>query len=364
MLLSSRILIFSVGFVIGVWLYFFINTPSNELPIRKQHELYKDIYRIQYEDWLREKGIIVQKANLDDLSYAKNRSELKKYLESKLLFDLIHVTCVVFVNRQKNAYLIDSTWGNKCNDIIYYNTAKDDYIKTYVIPFVNKWQYLCESIQHLWSKSKTLEWILFSPDDVFVIPENLRYFVATKDFNKPYYFGHKVVFWKQIFNSDKTSYILSYGAIKALMGKFNSSSVCRESKHVNNAVYNLGKHLSELGIHAGDSRDYKGRDRFHIFTLRQLVAEGNPEVISRNSKTSVHQVVQGKDCCSDTSISFRSTQNDETVFINYLLYKVSVFNSGNAANRPKDESDTKEVIYFFSYFSLCIRNFLIYIFHT
>lgn len=220
MLVSSKIIVFCFGFSIG---YYLCNIIENVLlPIEK----------------------------------STGSSSEKLLLESNLsfdignLFNIVKVTCIVFVKNPKNAYFIHNTWGRKCNSIMFYSKVHDNFIQTHVIAFSHKWQYFCDVLRHVWSRQEDLQWALFSPDDVFVIPENLRYMVATKDPDVPHYFGHNVVFWQQLYNSDKTSFVLSKGAIQALIKKFNSSSACAErQRYMNDAVFNLGEsfYLETLG---------------------------------------------------------------------------------------------------------------------
>lgn len=57
-------------------------------------------------------------------------------------------------------------------------------------------------------------------------------------------------------------------------------------------IISIGKHLSEMGVRAEDTRDEAGRQRFHLFTPDQLMAPGHFRVLEKYSKRSIYPVVQ------------------------------------------------------------------------
>jgi hypothetical protein len=97
----------------------------------------------------------------------------------------------------------------------------------------------------LWQINKAdLHWALFVPDDVFVIPENLRFYVASLDYNEPHYLGDDVAFWGKVYNVGDAGYVLSKGVIYALQMKFNSSELCQKSgKYWRNEDFYLGNYM-------------------------------------------------------------------------------------------------------------------------
>lgn len=207
--------------------------------------------KTSYEIWLKNKGIVLSEIDQDQLSFSKNSPELSRKLESQLLFNLIHVTCVVFILKAENAYMISNTWGRHCNSLLFYSSSviKLDYIDLNVIHMKNSWQYLCDCIRHLWITKKRLHWVIFSFDDIYVIPQNLRYFLATKNHSEPHYYGHNVYFWNTLYNSGQTSFVLSKGSIQALVNKFMNESSCEKSgRYKNNEDYFLGKYYFLLLI--------------------------------------------------------------------------------------------------------------------
>lgn len=53
-----------------------------------------------------------------------------------------------------------------------------------------------------------------------------------------------------------------------------------------------GRELSLVGISAEDGRDEAGRERFHIFTMEQLMATDNQALVASHSRTSLRPVRQ------------------------------------------------------------------------
>jgi hypothetical protein len=94
----------------------------------------------------------------------------------------------------------------------------------------------------LWQNNKeNLHWVLFVSDDIFAIPENLRYYVASLDYNEPHYLGSDITFWGKTYNVGEAGYVLSKGVIYALQMKFNSSESCLKSgKYWRNEDFYLG----------------------------------------------------------------------------------------------------------------------------
>jgi glycoprotein-N-acetylgalactosamine 3-beta-galactosyltransferase len=107
-------------------------------------------------------------------------------------------------NHAYKATSINSTWGKRCDKLIYIST--DDYEGLDIVK-VN----VTEDRNNLWGKTKKAldyiyrthlneyDWFLKADDDTFVIVENLKYLLYSYSADMPIYFGCKLKpFVKQV----------------------------------------------------------------------------------------------------------------------------------------------------------------------
>jgi hypothetical protein len=197
-----------------------------------------------YKSWLKKQNLKFSPIPPDELSFDQDHPH-KGSTEADFLFRNVSVMCVVFVRKMSNAYAVANTWGRKCNSLHFFSETEDDYLNVTTFNFMSSWSFLCQAIRHVWTEyRKDIQWVLFAYDNLYVIPENLRYLVAMKDFNDKYYLGHNSAFWKQIYNSADAGYVLSRGSIKALMKRFNTQEMCETSRvFMKKDDYHLGIHF-------------------------------------------------------------------------------------------------------------------------
>lgn len=236
--------VFLVGFTIGVILALLLilvqNFTQTELLPRNEFVEHFTSYR----SLIKKMGYFTISVNFDELTYSNNAT-LRKYLESNLLKKKIIVLCVMLVKKVENAYAATNTWMKSCNDRLFFGLKKDDYLNITVMRPKSSWHYLCNVIRYIHTNyTKQYHWILFVPDDIYAIPENLRIFVSGKNFNDPFYFGHTALFWSQYFNLAEAGYVISNGTMNALYSKFPTDQKCVDGgKYWKNEDYYLGKIL-------------------------------------------------------------------------------------------------------------------------
>ncbi|XP_046678239.1 glycoprotein-N-acetylgalactosamine 3-beta-galactosyltransferase 1-like [Homalodisca vitripennis] len=337
----SKISVFFLGFAIGVIAAFILTVSMSKFETHKPSLLIENAVNIKedksYDQWLTKTGYRKFPINFDHYSYSRNKS-LNQLRENQLLKAKVNVLCVMFITNVNNAYAAMETWMKQCNSFKFYGTKPEKYLEITVMRPKNSWHYLCEVLRHLDNNSNDYMWVLFVPDDVFAIPENLRHYVFGLNYNDPYYFGHSAFFWNEYYNIAQAGYVLSKGSIKTLITRFSTSESCIASgKYWKNEDYYLGKYLAELGVLPTDTRDKLGRGRFHLYTISQLVVPGDIEFLSKYWKSSIYPVKQGNDCCHPLSITFRGTSKATVYFHHYLLYNVHLhIEAGRLGNVKSD----------------------------
>lgn len=245
-LYPSKLTVFVLGFAIGVILAFITYVsrstfiyPKVHIPFIR-HKVY-DFEDNSYSEWLVKSGYSIVPVNFDYLAYSGNKS-LSNFLEYKLLKTHVNILCVMFVKNVNNAYAALNTWMKHCNSYKFFGLKPEKYLDVKVMRPTSSWHYLCEVIRHVNTYSSDHMWVLFAPDDIYALPENLRNFVFGKNFQEAYYFGHSAIFWNEHFNLAQAGYVLSVGSIKVLVKKFNSSESCKASgRYWKNEDYLLGE---------------------------------------------------------------------------------------------------------------------------
>lgn len=337
---------FAIGFILGI----FILSPKDHVSTlprpnrRSSCDSPEKSSRLSgnYESWLANQGILRNTLDVDEYLYGQSRKQA--VLEADLLKKKVHIMCVVFVEREKNVIAASHTWLRHCNNyVLYYVKRPQDHRDKDFAPDLgvkkieakSSWDFLCKTILDLWkTKDSSLQWVLFVSSDMFVVPENLRRMVAHLNHNDPYYFGHAQTLWGQPFNVALAGYALSRGAVKLLADNFTSESCPTGGKYWKKEDYYLGKNLEKLCILPSDTRDDSKKGRFHGYNLNQLLFSNKLALIASYWKDSVYPSTEGKNCCSDLSVTFQGTEADKMYMYDYIINRLRVFTHGTHGNRP------------------------------
>lgn len=248
-MIFTFILGFTIGAVLGILLFFTKNYNSNifnnnnNTPIKNNEVFHKSSsFLLPKKDF--KIGYNYKKYDVNDIKMPNlfKKKVFKPNYNSNIL-------CVIFSSDLSNSFAASKSWAKHCNNFKFF--AMDDgntdignlkYLNVTILKPKHSWDFLCNSILQLYKLyRKTLQWVIFVHDNVFVIPENLRYYVIYKDYNKPYYLGDLSYFWSIYYNTAEAGFVLSKGAIKLLTKKFNSTKQCEISgKHWKAEDYYLG----------------------------------------------------------------------------------------------------------------------------
>jgi glycoprotein-N-acetylgalactosamine 3-beta-galactosyltransferase len=115
----------------------------------------------------------------------------------------------------------------------------------------------------------------------------------------------------KIFNSGGAGYVLNRRALELLNGQFEGDKCMPHLKAFWEDVM-VARCLKNEGVHAYDTRDGQGAERFHPFTpghhLHYAAPKKNPE-----SDWYIKYTIDlkfGMDCCSEESLSFHYVKPD------------------------------------------------------
>ena len=124
---------------------------------------------------------------------------IHKHTEAGFLYDTVKVVCLVFISDEKYAQTINDTYGRHCNHLrFFHQTYENKDFPVTKIKTNSAFGLLCKSLLFIDEEKVDYDWIMVATEDTFVIPENLRYFVAPMNSSIPHYLGHAMRFWSQV----------------------------------------------------------------------------------------------------------------------------------------------------------------------
>ncbi|XP_018354508.1 PREDICTED: C1GALT1-specific chaperone 1-like isoform X1 [Trachymyrmex septentrionalis] len=317
-----------------------------------------DVNSITYHTWLATQKLKLYQIDLDEYLYGRQERDdkRKKLTEWNWLKKQVSITCVIFVETLKLGKSIKATWGKHCNNVYFFGHRLKNAELPIIdvnIKIVSSWQLLCEAMNYIWNHQvDKLQWIIFVKDNTIIIPENLRYMVASLDYTRDYYLGHSVVLWGQAYNVAQSGYVLSRGALNKVVQMFNSTEKCiKGGKYWKKEDYYLGKHLSSLGIHPSDTRDQYLRGTFHGYSLQHLLwGVAKPD----SYFTRAVYPIKGE-CCSPISVTFSVSESNKMHMLNYLLYQLHVLNSESRFGNVSAEVRVREEDFIFQVWKVALQ---------
>ena len=177
------------------------------------------------------------------------------------------------------------------------------------------------------------DWFFIGGDDLFVLPHNLKTYLASlarKDGVDPgtheYFVGRRFnPGGKQYFNSGGAGYSLSRATLRKFLGAMDDARHCAAKGHTSMEDVMIAKCLGHLGIRFTDTRDARGRERFHPFAPGSHLhwkppKPGDPPDWYEDYNKE-WGILQGPDCCAPDSVSFHYIKKASMVrHMQALLY--------------------------------------------
>lgn len=222
----------------------------------------------------------------------------------------VKVLCLVMstpTTVNSNGKSVKETWGKRCDKLFLNENGKSG--------FTGAWQHILNNYLN------DIDWFLNVNDDNFVILENLWRLVSPLNPEKPYYLGRRS---KGEYCMGSAGYVFSRETLRSFGRLLKDSSKCviRGERNLDIAV---GKCLSQAGIHPIDTRDSRGRQKFHPVSPAELLAPGILKKDSWLSTNDFYPFQDGPECCSDNSITYRVTSSNAMYIMEYFVYHLMPF---------------------------------------
>lgn len=158
------------------------------------------------------------------------------------------------------------------------------------------------------------DWFFIGGDDLFVLPHNLKTYLASlvhKDGTDPktkeYFVGRRFN-GGSYFNSGGAGYTLSQATLRKFLANIDDAKHCSANGRTSMEDVMVGRCLAYLNIHFTDTRDAKGRERFHPFApgthLHWKPPKKGGEKDWYEEYNKEWGLLLGKDCCAPDSVSF------------------------------------------------------------
>ncbi|XP_060528820.1 glycoprotein-N-acetylgalactosamine 3-beta-galactosyltransferase 1-like [Cylas formicarius] len=289
----------------------------------------KQYIESRYDKWFERQGLRRKPIGWDRLRYTNSSF----YLESELLKEKISVFCIILVKNEANLIASTDTWARGCQQImpIYlYNSSRPMPIKRRKEQA--PWFLLCNVLNGI---KHNFDWVVVVNCNTFIVMENFRYFVASLTTKKPYYLGHAVKLWTNIYNTGQAGYSLNLRALKIFANSMGKHG-CSASTQLNKEDFTLGKHLGALNITPIDTSDEKGLTTFYPYSWYHSFIPDESYY-----KSSVFPVR----CCSRKTISFQVIDGSRMYTFYYLLYKLQIFSSGKFGNSPSSKLEPEDLVW-------------------
>lgn len=197
--------------------------------------------------------------------------------------DYVRILCMVTTypaNINKKAVHVKNTWGKRCDRTLFVSTESNSSLPAIGLNITenrnNLWLKTLGALKYVYKNHHLdADWFMKADDDTYVIVDNLRSFLKDKNPSDPVYFGRKLKrYVQQGYMSGGAGYVMSQEALKRIVEKgFHDKSVCPDVEAGLEDVY-IGRCMENLGVNAGDSRDDKGRERFHPLLPEVLLVPG------------------------------------------------------------------------------------------
>lgn len=306
----QRLFYFLIGVAIGYFSYRFISEEDNEAKI------------------------IVKRQTKNIQSLDKSIENVKK----------IRILCFLNTSPKTHstrAVHIKKTWGKHCDKLLFASSMTDENIGAMGFNVTDNhetmWGKVIQMMQHIHKNDLyEYDWFIKGDDDMFLIPENLRFLLASYSTDDPIYFGHKfnTTDHKRGYFSGGSGYVMSRKTVRTFVEKVltnekffseqQSDTACHIGSFQHTEDWDITICLDIYNVYAGDARDPVKRERFLPFWPEgHLLAKPDPSNWYWQRK--FYWTDEGLDCCSNYTIAFHYIGAKYQYTLYYLTYLLKTY---------------------------------------
>ena len=209
------------------------------------------------------------------------------------------------------------TWAGRCDGFLAFSTESDPRLPAISIPHDGE-----EAYGNMWQKIRSIwrfvgehyvdqfDYFFLGGDDMFVIPENLRAYLATLGSpDEDHFAGRRFKGGgrNNYFNSGGAGYAISRGLLRRYLSVLDDPGCSPNAKTSMEDVKTASCLRDVLGVGLTDTRDGEGRERFHPFSPGahiSLKLGKDPNLKWYEKYNEEWGLKTGTDCCAPDSVSF------------------------------------------------------------
>ena len=227
---------------------------------------------------------------------------------------------------EQRAYKVRETWGRRCDKLVFASDVIDEFLPSNSFFDKTGREFVSYKIFNAWKfifdwYGEEYDWFVKTDDDTFLVVDNLKKFLQTKNPNEDNYFGYRLKLpksmeeYEDLKTSEKT---IEYAAgcveilSKKTLKRFVREAMTNEEKcplpvDYENEDVLLGQCLNSIGIEVQDALDDYNRHRILIFDIISSLSVGSAD----KDNWIWHyrdNYIEGAECCSKDAFAFHYTE--------------------------------------------------------
>ncbi|KAH9519708.1 Glycoprotein-N-acetylgalactosamine 3-beta-galactosyltransferase 1 [Bulinus truncatus] len=219
---------------------------------------------------------------------------------------------------------VRDTWSRRCDKFLFFSSKTNTSFPTIGLDVPTGRGHLTTKVLLAFTfcyknYGKEFDWFLKADDDTYVIVENLRLLVKSRDPGAAVYFGYRFKpYTPQGYMSGGAGYLLSQESLRKLVIEGLLEHRCERFWGMEDL--DIGRCLHSIGVKAVDSLDGAGMERFHPLSLDAYF--GSYDLPKWTYKYAYHPAQRHFACCSNNTISFHYMKPHQMYILEYLIYSL------------------------------------------